>query len=103
MRTPTVGQPHARLDRWAQHRFRRHPAGPHRDRGSVREMHSIHGLMETMRALEHEYANRLHIVDGLLERGKLTRPRATSRDYPARPGRSAKAARKDCAAGAGSP
>jgi two-component system CitB family sensor kinase len=32
-------------------------------------MHSIHGLMETMRALEHEYANRLHIVDGLLEWG----------------------------------
>ena len=34
-------------------------------------MHSIHGLMETMRALEHEHANRLHIVDGLLEMGEV--------------------------------
>lgn len=27
--------------------------------------------MEAMRALEHEYANRLHIVDGLLEMGEI--------------------------------
>ncbi|MEW1805855.1 sensor histidine kinase [Pseudarthrobacter sp. NPDC080039] len=37
----------------------------------VRDLHSIQGLMEAMRALEHEYANRLHIVDGLLEMGDL--------------------------------
>jgi len=36
----------------------------------VRDLHSIQGLMEAMRALEHEYANRLHIVDGLLEMGE---------------------------------
>ena len=39
--------------------------------GLVRDLHSIQGLMEAMRALEHEYANRLHIVDGLLEMGDL--------------------------------
>lgn len=39
--------------------------------GLVRDLHSIKGLMEAMRALEHEYANRLHIVDGLLEMGDL--------------------------------
>ncbi|MBT2567201.1 sensor histidine kinase [Arthrobacter sp. ISL-85] len=39
--------------------------------GLVRDLHSIQGLMEAMRALEHEYANRLHIVDGLLEMGNL--------------------------------
>lgn len=37
----------------------------------VRDLHSIQGLMEAMRALEHEYANRLHIVDGLLEIGEV--------------------------------
>ncbi|MEZ2390147.1 ATP-binding protein [bacterium RCC_150] len=37
----------------------------------VRDLHSIQGLMEAMRALEHEYANRLHIVDGLLEMGDV--------------------------------
>jgi two-component system CitB family sensor kinase len=37
----------------------------------VRDLHSIQGLMEAMRALEHEYANRLHIVDGLLEMGEV--------------------------------
>ena len=34
-------------------------------------MHSIHGLTEAVRALEHEYANRLHIVDGLLGLGEV--------------------------------
>lgn len=37
----------------------------------VRDLHSVQGLMEAMRALEHEYANRLHIVDGLLEMGEV--------------------------------
>jgi two-component system, CitB family, sensor kinase len=37
----------------------------------VRDLHSIYGLMEVMRALELEYANRLHIVDGLLEMGEV--------------------------------
>ncbi|GAA5189599.1 sensor histidine kinase [Arthrobacter gyeryongensis] len=37
----------------------------------VRDLHSVQGLMEAMRALEHEYANRLHIVDGLLEMGDV--------------------------------
>ncbi|MET3923765.1 sensor histidine kinase [Arthrobacter sp. UYEF20] len=37
----------------------------------VRDLHSVRGLMEAMRALEHEYANRLHIVDGLLEMGDV--------------------------------
>jgi two-component system CitB family sensor kinase len=29
----------------------------------VRDLHSIQGLMEAMRALEHEYANLRHIVE----------------------------------------
>ncbi|MDQ6754412.1 MAG: sensor histidine kinase [Actinomycetota bacterium] len=37
----------------------------------VRDLHSVRGLTEAMRALEHEYANRLHIVDGLLEMGDV--------------------------------
>jgi len=37
----------------------------------VRDLHSVQGLMEAMRALEHEYANRLHVVDGLLELGDV--------------------------------
>ncbi|HEY8752494.1 MAG TPA: sensor histidine kinase [Arthrobacter sp.] len=37
----------------------------------VRDLHSVQGLMEAMRALEHEYANRLYIVDGLLEMGDV--------------------------------
>jgi two-component system CitB family sensor kinase len=37
----------------------------------VRDLHSTQGLMEAMRALEHEYANRLHVVDGLLEMGEV--------------------------------
>ncbi|GAP60644.1 sensor protein CitS [Arthrobacter sp. Hiyo1] len=37
----------------------------------VRDLHSVRGLMEAMRALEHEYANRLHVVDGLLEMGEV--------------------------------
>ena len=39
--------------------------------GLVRDLHSVQGLMEAMRALEHEYANRLHVVDGLLELGDV--------------------------------
>jgi two-component system CitB family sensor kinase len=42
----------------------------------VRDLHSIRGLMEAMRALEHEYANRLHIVDGLLEMGDVDQARS---------------------------
>jgi two-component system CitB family sensor kinase len=42
----------------------------------VRDLHSIQGLMEAMRALEHEYANRLHIVDGLLEMGEVGQARS---------------------------
>ena len=42
----------------------------------VRDLHSIQGLMEAMRALEHEYANRLHIVDGLLEMGEVDQARS---------------------------
>lgn len=42
----------------------------------VRDLHSIEGLMEAMRALEHEYANRLHIVDGLLEMGDVGQARS---------------------------
>jgi two-component system, CitB family, sensor kinase len=37
----------------------------------VRDLHSVRGLMEAMRALQHEYANRLYIVDGLLEMGDV--------------------------------
>ena len=59
--------------------------------------------MEAMRALEQEYANGLHIVDGLLEIGEANQAKSDVPNYPARPGRSAQAARKDCAAGAGSP
>ncbi|MGO4860105.1 ATP-binding protein [Arthrobacter sp. 2MCAF14] len=43
--------------------------------GLVRDLHSVRGLMEAMRALEHEYANRLHIVDGLLEMGEVDQAR----------------------------
>jgi two-component system CitB family sensor kinase len=32
--------------------------------------------MEAMRALEHEYANRLHVVDGLLEMGEVDQARS---------------------------
>jgi len=39
--------------------------------GLVRDLHSVQGLMEAMRALEHEYANRLYVVDGLLELGEV--------------------------------
>ncbi|WP_427170740.1 ATP-binding protein [Arthrobacter sp. 92] len=42
----------------------------------VRDLHSIQGLMEAMRALEHEYANRLHVVDGLLEMGEVDQARS---------------------------
>ncbi|MCQ9162663.1 MULTISPECIES: sensor histidine kinase [unclassified Arthrobacter] len=43
--------------------------------GLVRDLHSVQGLMEAMRALEHEYANRLYVVDGLLELGDVAQAR----------------------------
>ncbi|WP_427134530.1 ATP-binding protein [Pseudarthrobacter sp. S9] len=42
----------------------------------VRDLRSVQGLMEAMRALEHEYANRLHVVDGLLELGEIGQARS---------------------------
>ncbi|WP_205759968.1 sensor histidine kinase [Arthrobacter sp. PAMC25564] len=41
----------------------------------IRDLHSVHGLMDAMRALEHEYANRLHVVAGLLEMGDHSQAR----------------------------
>lgn len=41
----------------------------------IRDLHSVHGLMDAMRALEHEYANRLHVVAGLLEMGEHSKAR----------------------------
>ncbi len=35
--------------------------------GLVRELHAINGLTEALRAQEHEYANQLHVITGLLE------------------------------------
>ena len=43
--------------------------------GLVRDLRSVQGLMEALRAQEHEYANRLHVVDGLLELGDLDQAR----------------------------
>ncbi|MEZ2389518.1 ATP-binding protein [bacterium RCC_150] len=42
----------------------------------VRDLRSVEGLMEALRAQEHEYANRLHVVDGLLEMGDLEQARS---------------------------
>lgn len=42
----------------------------------VRDLRSVRGLMEALRAQEHEYANRLHVVDGLLEMGELDKARS---------------------------
>ncbi len=42
----------------------------------VRDLRSVHGLMEALRAQEHEYANRLHVVDGLLEMGEVDQARS---------------------------
>lgn len=42
----------------------------------VRDLRSVRGLMEALRAQEHEYANRLHVVDGLLEMGELEKARS---------------------------
>ena len=36
----------------------------------VRELHAVTGLTDALRAQEHEYANRLHIMAGLLEFGE---------------------------------
>ncbi|WP_306860624.1 ATP-binding protein [Arthrobacter bambusae] len=41
----------------------------------VRDLRSVEGLMEALRAQEHEYANRLHVVDGLLELGDVDQAR----------------------------
>jgi two-component system CitB family sensor kinase len=41
----------------------------------VRDLRSVRGLMEALRAQEHEYANRLHVVDGLLEMGDVEQAR----------------------------
>ncbi|HEV7168801.1 MAG TPA: sensor histidine kinase [Micrococcaceae bacterium] len=42
----------------------------------VRDLHSVQGLMQALRAQEHEYANRLHVVDGLLEMGEVEQARS---------------------------
>jgi two-component system CitB family sensor kinase len=41
----------------------------------VRDLRSTEGLMEALRAQEHEYANRLHVVSGLLELGDVDQAR----------------------------
>ncbi|KHL04034.1 ATP-binding protein [Sinomonas humi] len=43
--------------------------------GLVRNLRSTEGLMEALRAQEHEYANRLHVVSGLLELGDVDQAR----------------------------
>lgn len=43
--------------------------------GLVRDLRSVQGLMEALRAQEHEYANRLHVVGGLLEMGDVDQAR----------------------------
>lgn len=41
----------------------------------VRDLRSTEGLMQALRAQEHEYANRLHVVSGLLELGDVDQAR----------------------------
>ena len=36
----------------------------------VRELRAVNGLTDALRAQEHEYANRLHVMSGLLELGE---------------------------------
>jgi two-component system CitB family sensor kinase len=36
----------------------------------IRELHSVNGLTTALRAQEHEFANRLHVMSGLLEMGE---------------------------------
>jgi two-component system, CitB family, sensor kinase len=38
--------------------------------GLIRELHAISGLTEALRAQEHEYANQLYIIGGLIEMGE---------------------------------
>lgn len=38
--------------------------------GLVRELHAINGLTEALRAQEHEYANQLYVIMGLIEMGE---------------------------------
>ena len=40
--------------------------------GLVRELHSVTGLTTALRAQEHEFSNRLHVVSGLLSLGEPT-------------------------------
>jgi two-component system CitB family sensor kinase len=42
----------------------------------MRDLRSLEGLMEALRAQEHEYANRLHTVGGLLDLGEPEQARA---------------------------
>jgi two-component system CitB family sensor kinase len=39
--------------------------------GLIREVHAINGLTEALRAQEHEYANQLYIIVGLIEMGEF--------------------------------
>ncbi|WP_211881690.1 Spo0B domain-containing protein [Pseudarthrobacter albicanus] len=43
--------------------------------GLIRDLRAVQGLMKALRAQEHEYANRLHVVDGLLEMGDVDQAR----------------------------
>ncbi len=38
--------------------------------GLVRELHAINGLTDALRAQEHEYANQLYVITGLIEMGE---------------------------------
>ncbi|WP_415855277.1 ATP-binding protein [Sinomonas sp. G460-2] len=42
----------------------------------VRDLRSTQGLIEALRAQEHEYANRLHVVTGLLDAGHVEKARS---------------------------
>lgn len=44
--------------------------------GLIREVHAINGLSEALRAQEHEYANRLFVIAGLMEMGEYTQATA---------------------------
>src|SRR5206468_3397237 len=36
----------------------------------IRELHDVRGLADALRAQEHEYTNRLHVISGLIELGR---------------------------------
>jgi two-component system CitB family sensor kinase len=44
--------------------------------GLIREVHAINGLSEALRAQEHEYANRLFVIAGLMEMGEYAQATA---------------------------